>query len=202
MAWIRGAAGSAVFVVVAGGGGLPGLAPSDQQVLALGPARSSSVDSVLPGRRWPWWRCFLPAARPSQFLCLLENIRSAFHRGSVADHGLTGALSTSSLTWLTLHTLSQSVSQSDHNLLCRHFVSSKDVRLRTLRLPLHRLHWKSLVQRLPVQSGRPLHLLGGPLPVLLPLLWWTVCSHPTSELITRLSSKYILPRNAQPGCPG
>ena len=90
---------------------LPGLAPSDQQVLARGPAWSSSVDSVLPGRSWPWWRCLLPAARPSQFLCLLENIRSALQRGSVADHGLTGApapaLSTSSLTWLTLPTLSQ-----------------------------------------------------------------------------------------------
>ena len=93
---------------------LPGEAPSDQQVLVLpGPAPSSSVDSVLPlpGRSWPWWRCFLPAASPSQFLCLLENIRSALQRGSVADHGLTGApapaLSTSSLTWLTLPTLSQ-----------------------------------------------------------------------------------------------
>ena len=89
---------------------LPGEAPSDQQVLVLpGPAPSSSVDSVLPlpGRSWPWWRCFLPAASPSQFLCLLENIRSALQRGSVADHGLTGApaLSTSSLTWLSLRTL-------------------------------------------------------------------------------------------------
>ena len=89
---------------------LPGEAPSDQQVLVRpGPAPSSSVDSVLPlpGRSWPWWRCFLPAASPSQFLCLLENIRSALQRGSVADHGLTGApaLSTSSLTWLSLRTL-------------------------------------------------------------------------------------------------
>ena len=105
IAAIRGVAGSA------GGGGLPGLAPSDQQVF-LGPAWSSSVDSVLPGRSWPWWRCFLPAARPSQFRCLLENIRSLLQRGSVADQGRAGALSTSSLTWLTLETLSQ-VTQSN-----------------------------------------------------------------------------------------
>ena len=101
IAAIRGVAGSA------GGGGLPGLAPSDQQVLVLpGPTWSSSVDSVLPGRSWPWWRCFLPAARPSQFRCLLENIRSLLQRGSVADQGRTGApLSTSSLTCSSLHTV-------------------------------------------------------------------------------------------------
>ena len=76
MAWISGVAGSGML---AGSGGLPdhlskresinsdydlpGLAPSDQQVF-LG-MLSSSVDSVLPGRSWPWWRCFLPAAKPS-----------------------------------------------------------------------------------------------------------------------------------------
>ena len=77
MAWIRGVAGSAML---AGSGGLtdklirikknpkifdndlPGLAPSDQQVF-LG-MLSSSVDSVLPGRSWPWCKCFLPAAKP------------------------------------------------------------------------------------------------------------------------------------------
>lgn len=81
---------------------------------------------------------------------------------------------------------------NQHKLLCRHFVSSEDVRLRTLRLPLHRLHWESLVQRLPVQSRRPLHPLSCPLPLLLTLLWRTVCSQPRSELITHLStSKYF-----------
>ena len=45
---------------------LPGLAPSDQQVF-LG-MLSSSVDSVLPGRSWPWCKCFLPAAKPDRGL--------------------------------------------------------------------------------------------------------------------------------------
>lgn len=85
MAWIRGVAGSAML---AGSGGLPGLAPSDQQVF-LG-MLSSSVDSVLPGRSWPWCKCFLPAAKPSQFFCFDENILSALHLGSAADQGLAG----------------------------------------------------------------------------------------------------------------
>ena len=82
MAWIRGVAGSAML---AGSGGLtdiligikestksdndlPGLAPSDQQVF-LG-MFSSSVDSVLPGRSWPWCKCFLPAAKPDRGLLM------------------------------------------------------------------------------------------------------------------------------------
>ena len=96
---------------------LPGLAPSDQQVL-VGLA-SSSVDSVLPGSSCPWWRCFRPAASPSQFLCLLqnlvcmnqvqtldtanlENILSAFQRGSAADQGRAGMLGPSGMSSVSL----------------------------------------------------------------------------------------------------
>ena len=133
IAWMRGVAGSGMAVVVGGGGldmirdskvvfqlcisHLPGLAPSDQQVL-VGLA-SSSVDSVLPGSSCPWWRCFRPAASPSQFLCLLqnlvcmnqvqtldtanlENILSAFQRGSAADQGRAGMLGPSGMSSVSL----------------------------------------------------------------------------------------------------
>ena len=101
LCWINGVSGSVIIENVLKNGfclvcfvcneiHLPGLAPSDQQVTFLD--LCSSSDSVDPGKSRPWWRCFLPLARPSQFLCLILNIRSACHLGSWADQGLVGVL--------------------------------------------------------------------------------------------------------------